>query len=127
MVTLEESINIMIEILQQKSSILKVKSPLIQIGREGQLPQSAPCISIFYNLDEEQGLNYGIARISVICGASDKEYIKAVFESLNIAQRVKSIFDDRKIIPPKFKLFYDSTHSNISFSILEFDLKFNWL
>ena len=128
--TFREIVNRLITDLQTHSGFLKVKKDDIAILKFGEMPAKAPAIYIFAEPDAGRVIvnpdfkkNY--ANMMIFACTTDKDYVKAALDSIELAERIVVALSREKW-NVSLKMSLDSTYSNITVSIVEFQFSYEF-
>lgn len=126
MTTLRESIEIIDNILKKNASSLGLKKEQITQGKYGKMPETAPGIDYYINIQSVQKKVGGTATITFFYNTTHPDHLEAMIKSIEGIMALIVVLDDNEILPPKFTAEFDRIYSNIATSFLEFSFTFNW-
>lgn len=126
MITLRESIEVIDAILKKNASTLGLKKEQITQGKYGKMPEIAPGIDYFINIQSVQKKVGGIATITFFYNTTHPDHMESMIKSIEGIMALIEVLDDNNILPPKFITEFDRIYSNIATSFLEFSFNFIW-
>lgn len=126
MTTLRESIEIIDGILKKNASSLGLKKEQITQGKYGKMPETAPGIDYYINIQSVQKKVGGNATITFFYNTTNPDHLEAMIKSIEGIMSLIVVLDDNHILPPKFTAEFDRIYSNIATSFLEFSFNFIW-
>lgn len=126
MTTLRETVKTIDSILKKNASSLGLKKEEITQGKYGKVPETAPGLDYFINIQSFQKKVGGIATITFFYNTTHPDHLEAILKSIEGIMSLIVILDDNGLLPTQFIAEFDRVYSNIATSFLEFSFKFLW-
>lgn len=126
MTTIREYLENVDFVLKKNSSSIGLKKEQITQGKYGKMPEIAPSLDYFINIQSVQKKIGGVATITFFYNVSDHNHLEAILKSMEGIMLLIDVLDENYLLPPTFVAEFDRVYSNIATSFLEYDFKFRW-